>query len=336
MGHAQSNYPITIMSLASTLNMQYYDSNTTPYSDKMYLMLETADSKVARFLLGSGYTFVQLLTTSFVPSPLADIVTDFTPRGAIAFNREGAFRAVGIDRAMRLDSQSDGLMRDLTISAHKHPFIEGYIDTTLLRLARSRLIPLLFGDPKADAPLNDRSPEKFLQTLEEAIKISAMPEATFTIIHLLKPHLPIVFDDNCDIIPPINKPNPKEFGAQMKCINSKFLHMIDSILEASDNPPVILFQADHSSIMGEGPKGYRFAFYDIYAAYHLPSAYSVDFPKPFTTVNAFPLILNAVFGSEFELQPDRLFELMQRYDAPFAQVDVTEEFLQGALAKDAA
>ena len=37
--HAQSNYGATLVSLASILNMQYFDSNPSPYSDLDYLRL---------------------------------------------------------------------------------------------------------------------------------------------------------------------------------------------------------------------------------------------------------------------------------------------------------
>lgn len=337
VGHAQSNYPITVVSLASTLNMQYYGANPSPYSDKVYLRLETAGSKVARFLLDSGYTFVQLLSHSFYPSPLADIVTEITRGGAVAVDIEVKPQTVptrGGDQT--IGAQRDGAELNLLIRSYKHPFYDAYFDTTILRLARSRLIPLLFGEPEANAPLGDREPEKFLNTIEEAVTISEMPEATFTIIHLLKPHIPVVFDEDCNILPVIYMPSTVEFGAQMKCINAKFLYLIDAILAASENPPVILFQADHSSVMGDAPKSRRMTYFDVYAAYYLPPPHSLDFPRPFTTINSFPLILNEVFGSQFELQPDRLFEMTQRYDAPFAQVDVTEEFLHGAIAHDAA
>ena len=87
--------------------------------------------------------------------------------------------------------------------------------------------------------------------------------------------------------------------------------MIDAILENSENPPLIIFQADHGSNYGN-PKSpeRRLVYFDSY--YHLPQGYSLDFPEPFTFINTFPLILNEVFGT-FPLQEDRLFELPRGY-----------------------
>ena len=318
--HAQSNYPITVVSLASTLNMQYYSSNPSLYSDEMYLRLETANSKVSKSLLDSGYTYIQLLTNTLLPSPTADIIKYFTPQGTIDIELDFAAISSGLLSRETIDGRKFFIER-----AIKHSFFTAYIDTTLLRLARSRLLTLIHREQVIG--YSDKEPEKFLETIDEAIKVSEMPEATFTIIHLLKPHQPVVFNEKGEHIRWIPRPTTEEFGAQMRYINSRFLYLIDSILASSEYPPVILFQADHSSLLGTAPLDHRMTYFDVFAAYYLPPPHSVDFPRPFTTINAFPLILNEVFNSDYELQANRLFELTQRYEAPFAQVDVTDELL---------
>ena len=321
--HAQSNYPITVLSLASTLNMQYYNSNPSPYSDKMYLKLETANSKVSRFLLESGYTYIQLLTNTLLPSPTADIKKYFTSQGPIDIEIEFAAISDGLWNSKTIDGGNISIDR-----VTKHSFFAAYMDTTLLRLARSRLLPLIHHQQLIG--YSDKNPEKFAETIDEAIRVSEMPEATFTIIHLLKPHQPVVFNENGEHISWIPSPTTEEFGAQMKYINTRFLYLIDSILASSEYPPLILFQADHGSLLGNAPGDRRITYYDVYAAYYLPPPHTVDFPRPYTTVNAFPLILNEVFDSEYELEANRMFETLQRYDAPFDQADVTEEFLNNS------
>ena len=321
VGHAQSNYAITNMSLPSILNMQYYQSNPSPYSDRDFLRLETANSKVARHLAEIGYTYIQLLSGSFIPSTEADIVRDFTPQGAIE---------IDIDNTTLLDgllTRRLPLVADLAMieRSYKHSFFEAYMDTTLLRLARSRLGKLL--QNAKSWPYHTSAPERFLETIDEVISISSVPEATFTIVHLLKPHTPVVFNERGEPIPWNSRPAPEEFFAELRFVNSRFLHMIDSILARSKNPPIIIFQADHGSILGMGTGPDRLTLFDIYGAYYLPPQFSVDFPKPYTTVNTFSLILNSVFGSEFEIQIDRLFEHPKRHKAPFVQADVTQEFL---------
>lgn len=291
----------------------------------MYLKLESANSKVSKFLLESGYTYIQLLTSTLLPSPTADINKYFTPQDAIDIEVDLATISSGLSNGKTIDEAKFNI--DHVI---KHSFFTAYIDTTLLRLARSRLLPLIHGTASNFIDYSDYEPEKFLETIDEAIRVSEMPEATFTIIHLLKPHNPVVFNEKGEHINPIPWPTAEEFGAQMRYINSRFLYLIDSILASSENPPVILFQADHSSVLGNAPKGHRFTYFDVYAAYYLPPPHTVDFPRPYTTVNTFPLILNEVFNSRYELQANRLFELPREYKAPFAQVDVTKEFLNNS------
>jgi len=322
VGDAQSNYANTNMSLPSILNMQYYQSNPSPYSDRDYLRLEAANSKVARLLTEQGYTYIQLLSGSFIPSLMADIIRDFTPQGTIDIKVDIPTISEALVAGTLLQVADLALIE----RSYKRSFFEAYMDTTLLRLARSRLGRILPG--AHDFPYHTSAPERFLETIDEVLKISAMPEATFTIIHLLKPHQPVVFNEGGEPIPWNYRASPEEFFAELRFINSRFLYLIDSILARSKNPPIIIFQADHGSILGDGPgAGRRLTLFDIYAAYLLPTQYSVDFPKPYTVVNTFRLILNSVFGSGYELQTDKLFEHPKQYEAPFEQVDVTEEFL---------
>ncbi len=319
--HAQANYGKTLLSLASTLNMRYYDSNQSPFSDLDFLRLEIANSAVARQLVEQGYTFIQFMSGYLVPSPLAAINRDFTPRGSV----DVIVSESDLTGAVYLGNSNEDVHRTQIDLFYKKPFIPLYIDTTILRLARSQLEKLFH---RVDGrSLHNKDPERFLATAEAVTPITSLPEATFTIVHLIKPHGPTVFDEHGAILESNYSPNPEEFFAEFKFINSRFLWMIDKILEASQNPPIIIFQADHGSTYGDGSTmDGRSTHFDTYAAYYLPASFSIDLPEPYTLINTFPLILNEVFGTEYELQEDYLFELPVGYDDPFRQIDVTEEF----------
>ena len=81
--HAQSNYGRTLLSLASILNMKYFDENPSSFNDLDYWNLSIANSEVSRMLQQLGYTYIQLISGWFAPSASADIVRDFTPGGSI-------------------------------------------------------------------------------------------------------------------------------------------------------------------------------------------------------------------------------------------------------------
>ena len=171
------------------------------------------------------------------------------------------------------------------------------------------------------------APERFLATIDEIESVVSMPESTFTIIHLMNPHEPTVFNESGETLNPIWKPSREEYFAEFRFTNSKFLELIDTIMSGSRNQTVLIFQADHATTLGDvWTSAKRTTHFDAYAAYYFPAQFSVDIPQPFTLINSFPMILNALFGTEYEFQDDRLIELLRGYSAPFEQQDVNAEF----------
>ena len=321
--HAHSNYGATFTSLASTLNMRYYDSNPTQISDLDFLRLSIAESEVAKQLQQLGYTYIHVLSGMLLPSSIADINRDYTPAGPIDINVDNsAFNAANLFHA------EAGVSRMLDRGfLYKQSFLSLYHDTTLLRFFKSQLDKLFYTDEFM--PYHVYAAKRFLDTVDDVETFAAMPEATFAIVHLLKPHAPIVFTENGDIIRAITIPSPEAHLSELEFVNSRILQMIDSILENSRNQPVIMFQADHGSIHGHPRTAdKRLVHFNSYAAYFLPDGNSLEVPRPFTFINSFPLIMNEVFATDFELQDERLIELLKGYDAPFEQVDVTDEFMR--------
>ena len=315
---AQSNYGATLVSLASTLNVTYMASNPSPFADTDYFRSSISDSKVAQTLQQLGYTYVQLLSGYLVPSLIADISRDFTPAGTVDIEH--------LPNALytRTLENANGINHRLGFSSfYKRPFLPLYLDTTLLRAFGNELIRFLGQD--VTAPYDMFAPERFLATIDELESIVAMPEATFTVVHLLKPHRPTVFDEHGKLIGIVKRPSPQEHLAELRFINSKFLAMIDTILEGSNREPIIIFQADHGSLYGSTrTDDGRLIHFDAYSAYRLSEDYTIEVPRPFTFINTFPLLLNTVFDADLGLLDNRLIELLEGNTAPFEQVDVTE------------
>jgi len=315
--HAQSNYGISLNSLASTLNMRYFASNPSPLKDSDYLRLAVANNDVARYFRQVGYTYVQLLSGYLIPGTLADINREFTPSGTIDLTFD--------DEDLSLALYDSELQTQTRMDLHrfyKQPFLPLYLDTTLLKQIAGRLERLIYR-PRS-GQYGAFTAERFLDTVAEAETIAEMSEATFTMIHLLKPHRPVFFNERGEIIDRISRPKPREYFAEFGFVNQKFLEMIDAILDRSTHPPVIIFQADHGSIYGaprteEG----RLIHFDAYAAYYLPSPFSMEIPRPYTLINAFPLILNALFDAGLDLNDNRLYEVLE---SSFVQKDVTDIF----------
>ena len=190
--HAQSNYGASIVSLPPTLNMRCFSSNPADYSDFDYLNWMTANSAVARYLMQLGFTYIQFLSGSIHPNPIADINRDFSPNGPIDYEiTEGittvAAREGRIQPVARIDPSS---------ILFRQPFLPLYIDTTSMRLVRSRLQKLR---PQSQlAPYHRLSGECFLTNIDEMKTVVAMPQATFRIVHLMKPHIPVQLTNRAD------------------------------------------------------------------------------------------------------------------------------------------
>lgn len=314
--HAQSNYASTLLSLASTLNMTYIDRNPSRFADKAYLRALIADNTVARMLKQLGYTYVQFLSGYLVPSPIAEINRDFTPAGSKDIpDLHLLSHGPNLERAVGFDPH--------TVSAfYKRSFIALYLDTTLMKIIGDELHQFLLRD--RTAPYDMYSPQRFLATLDELDSVVAMPEATFTLVHLLKPHIPTTFDEQGNIIKATKRPTPNEHFAELRFLNAKFLETIDRILKGSRHEPIIIFQSDHGSTYGNHTRGSLRIHFDAYSAYYAPAAYSLDIPQPHTFINTFPLILNTVFDAGLELRKNRLIERLGDDRAQFEQKDVTE------------
>ena len=319
--NAQSNYGATLSSMASILNMSEFNSNPSDLDDVDYLRYAIANNDVARFLKQQDYIYVQYLSGHLFPSPLADINQDFAPGGPVDISIEDNALTVALtDGELPAGIETD--IRRFT----QRSFLTMYIETTLLRIIADQFQFQLQGEHSWS--YDKYSPRRFLDTIDAVGSIVAMPEATFSLIHLLKPHRPVTFDTDGNIIEMNKKPNRAEHLAEFAFVNSKFIELIDTILAGSQHQPVIIFQADHGSTDGKiRGGGYRLIHFDMYAAFYLPDQYALDLPQPYTTINTFPLILNALFNTRLEFRDNRLYELTSKSSRnPFELIDVTEDY----------
>lgn len=266
-----------------------------------------------------GYTNVQLLSGYLLPSALADINRDFTPSGPVDVAvSENELAAVLLDSTL---SPKSGI--DLRVF-YRQSLVPQYIETTLLKPVAREIYNLLQRDQFASYDL--LAPERFLDTLVELESIADMPEATFTLVHLLKPHLPVAFDKHGNLVAKKKNASPDSYLSQLEFLNRRFIEMVDTILESSRHQPVIIFQADHGSRHDDlQSDDYRpIAYFDVYAAYLVPDQYSLDIPRPHTNINTFPLILNEVFDADFEFLDNQLIHLQAKFGFFSTQKDVTE------------
>jgi hypothetical protein len=284
---SQANYPRTILSLASSLNMQYLDtmSKTMDDSNLWWPIMGTIQhSQVREFLekhgyrtvfIASGFDFTDIRDGNEYLKPFPIMLDDFEKK-FLRFTNLSAF---------------SNLDRDLVSSQSVFTY--------------RKVVTYAFDSLYHVAPL--QGPK-------------------FVFVHILSPHPPFVFDENGPRIIDPNEPlyigdatqfqgdlseYQKGYIAQINFVNKQVLKAVDDILADSINPPVIIIQGDHGPGMlfdyEASNNSCLYERYSILDAYYLPGVDPASVPADINPVNTFGYIFNTYFGTSFELLQNRQY-----------------------------
>jgi hypothetical protein len=158
------------------------------------------------------------------------------------------------------------------------------------------------------------------------------PGPKFVFAHFLVPHPPYVFEPDGSFVrdePTATEDERDGYLRQLEYTNDRILGLVDRLLDGPpDDRPIILIQADE----GPFPARYdadewRFDWrtatteelaekFGILSAYHLPGVDPEEaglYPE-ITPVNSFRVVLDAYFGAELGLLPDRIFAHRSQQD----------------------
>lgn len=155
------------------------------------------------------------------------------------------------------------------------------------------------------------------RTLE---RIPEIPEPTFSFVHIVAPHSPYLFGPdgeprmNNEIFTLIEEANGNQdtdlYRDQAIYITARIQEVIQTIIDRSPSPPIIILQADHgpSPPGGHSPEGgglgQRTA---ILNAYYFPGGCDRFLYPSITPVNSFRILFNCYFGNSYELLPDNIY-----------------------------
>jgi len=144
----------------------------------------------------------------------------------------------------------------------------------------------------------------------------------FLFAHIYLPHLPFLYGpdgeelnyhENLSLYWYEVEPEDylETYAYQVDTLNRSVLRTIDSILEISERPVVIVLQADHGDdwfLDWDAPtaQGVNARSAILNAIYFSDRSYSDLYPT-MTPVNTFRVILNHWFGTEYPLLPDRVY-----------------------------
>jgi hypothetical protein len=276
----QSNYDKTVVSLVSTLNMNYLEELGFSYESKSSDMASTLRHSTTRKLFEDmGYDMV---TFKSIYPWLA--ITDSTYYYDY-FESE--------DEPTDLASLNFQYLFLRTTAAL--PLIEW------LELRPEITLPPFWANwiPVGNA-FESREYLQYQQNvfaLETLEKLPDLPGKKFVYAHLYITHQPFVFYPDGSFHPFLKQDN-QAYADQVLFAETRLLEIVKTILAESEKPPIIIIQGDHSY-----PNGIERV--RIFNAYHLPDGGNENLYETITPVNTFRVVFNTYFGGDYELLPDK-------------------------------
>jgi hypothetical protein len=281
---SQSNYAQTELSMASSTNLLYLESlgdSFRPGTDnRRPLRPLIRSSAVRRALEALGYHTIAFET------------------GYTFINLEDA------DRYLK-----PGLGSGL--SGFELMFLRS--TAGLLALDSAKVLPRMLA-PELNGP-QDNHRERVRFTFDELERLAAEPGPKYVYAHIVSPHDPFVFGAEGQAIEsPIAGSTPagweqQAYADQARFISRRVLETLRVLVSESEQPPVILLQADHGPGWNS-PAGRM----GILNAYLFPGASQVV-DEDLSPVNSFRVMFNAVFSTSFVLLPDTSY--FSLYQAPY-------------------
>jgi hypothetical protein len=303
-----SNYIQTALSLASSLNLTYLDELAEQLGP------ESVNRKPLNAMIKNNLVRDQLEGIGY---------------STIAFNNDLEATSLSDADYFWPSTGNPYFREDVPLSWWLTPFEGLLLETTMVRVFLEFAGPLqsslgrVVSDPNYE--LHRLRIQYVFSTLPE---IPKMEGDFFIFAHVVAPHPPFVFDVNGEPINPtgaftyfdgsdyLNFVGPQEeyiraYRDQLIYINTLVLESIRGILENSEQPPIIILQADH------GPGAYLDweSFPDsnleerigILNAYYFPRQdYTAIYPS-ISPVNSFRVIFNEFFQTGFPLLEDRSY-----------------------------
>ena len=291
--YARSNYPGSVWSILSSLNMTYVDE--FPRDDQGILHhynMEYNNHNLGGILKALGYSYVHISSgyTLTHANRNADLVVEFTPSGPARQD------LIAAERIARLQTR----------------FTYSFLETTAAKRFISKEV--FFFDYRDQDVYGFEHPRLALGWLDfMKTEVADIEGPKFVFTHLLKPHGPYSFDRHGNITFDIDgwsddhDPSVSSaFYGQIIWLNERILEVIDAILAKYDEPPIIVIAGDHGHEYEDRSRWIR---HDILAAYLLPDGGDIAIYPSITSVNVFRAILNHYFGLNLELLEDITYRI---------------------------
>lgn len=299
---ATSNYMQTAQSLSSSLNYQYIDEQIHPEiagGSRTLFWTLIQHSRIRTDLEAMGYKTIAF-ATGYEPTEWIDADIYISP-----FNQNV--------------SRFEGLL----------------LSSSILTLISEQV------DLGIYLPTYKSHRELIRNFFDQIIRVPELHSPKLVFAHILAPHPPFVFDQyGSDLLPiyPYTIWDANEYPGELEeyrdgytgeieYLNSLLMGAINTILNKSPDPPIIILQGDHGSgvftdLSSVANTCLRERF-SILNAYYFPNADYESLYHSITPVNTFRIVLNSIFETEIPLLEDqRYYSIMF---SPFEYIDVTSE-----------
>ncbi len=283
---SRSNYPYTILSLPSSLNLMYLDQvakQVGEESTNLYpAVVMLKNNRVFQYLGSLGYNIVAF-SSGYGISEIQDADVYMAPSGW----RPTEFQNILADSTplVLLRKTQDQVRRELVLYTFDH---------------------------LADAAQNDSPDLVFAHIPAPHYPFVFGPNGEHV---ASKPEFDYEYDEFIEV-----------YGNQLLFVNKQMQNVIEEILTKSTTPPIIVLQADHgpySAAYSGDADGWPEKF-AILNAYYFPDQNYEALSEDITPVNTFRVIFNNYFDMDYELLENRSYSSSYS-KSPYLFTDMTDQ-----------
>jgi hypothetical protein len=312
---SQSNYGMTELSLTSSLNMDYLDNLGKQLADPaqhVQLIQLLQSNQVRKNLHQAGYKIVNF-ESGFSSTEFRDADEFISPNAQFVQNE--LLGGINPFETLLIKTSAGFLLYDSTYLS----------DNTWLRTVLDGAYT--------------RHRERILFNLSELGKMPQLPGPKFVFMHIVAPHEPFVFGPNGEILvrrTPFALNNDMEYAEgdlyiqgyrdQVQFLNQRISQAVETILNTSKTPPVIILQGDHGVKPGVSSQNARMT---IFNAYYFPGGAGQALYAQISPVNSFRVVFNRYFGAQYPLLKD--ISYFSDYNTP-GQFSVEDNLRPGCSA----
>jgi len=301
---SQSNYSLTISSMASVFNMKYIHEEMPQgiqLPDPLVMETLVKNSEVQALVEAAGYTtvnfemnyhFIKWLHADRYLSPLDSSMSQYMLQTGL-----NEFELLLVKTSAAL------IFFDVKVTSIENQTVDlqSVLEVNPRRVHRERM-------------------EFAFDTL---VRIpETIPGPKFVYAHLVSPHPPYIFDAEGNFVEN-EQPASEEMTAyrdQVIYLNTRVGEVVNALLTLSTQPPIIILQSDHGALIDYvGNDVNKYEKIANFSAFFFPGQDYSRLYSTFTPVNIFRTVFNQFFGGNFELLEDQSY-----YDAEAVQLPCSE------------